>query len=148
MFKFWNEISSKTTCKMYLLVVIEKHMTDMNQNTKTNQYTRYVPRYIPRYIPGKFQTQSIHQVCTPSRAALLTGRWPNLKYGINHNLNNHLWGFWQNIKTCSTLIRICGFLIIAPMLDTLSILVDSIVHWNPSVLVVYPQVKGFFLNIS
>ena len=32
------------------------------------------------------------------------------------------------------------------MLDTLSILVDSIVHWNPSVLVVYPQVKVFFLN--
>ena len=93
---------------------------------------------------SKYKNQPIHQVCTPSRAALLTGRWLNLKYGINHNLNKHLGGFWQNVKTCSTLIIICGFLIMAPMLDTLFILADSIVHWNPSVLVVYPQVKVFF----
>ena len=46
MFKFWDEISSKLRRRqnVNVLFVIEKHMTDMNQNTKTNQYTRYVPQ--------------------------------------------------------------------------------------------------------
>ena len=46
MFKFWDEISSKLRRRqnVNVLFVIEKHMTDMNLNSKPNQYTRYVPQ--------------------------------------------------------------------------------------------------------